>query len=138
MTQTQLANELTLDTQVRDAVQAFAQTLADTPEFQTFDAVYHTFKRDPAAQAAVRFFQEKQRALQMTEVTLVMQQLGMLEQSELDELKHLREAMTNQPSVQAYLDAQNVLILLCQSTAQELSTAIGLDFANTCTSSCCG
>ena len=132
MTQTQLASELTLDSQVNGAIQAFAQTLADTPEFQTFEEDYRAFKHDRIAQEAVRLFQEKQRSLQM------MQQLGMLEQSELDELKHLREAMTNQPSVQAYLDAQNVLILLCQSTAQELSTAIGLDFANTCTSSCCG
>ncbi|CAG0947997.1 hypothetical protein ANRL1_04806 [Anaerolineae bacterium] len=132
MTQPQLAGELTLDSQVSDAIQAFAQILADTPEFQTFEENYREFKHDRAAQEAVRVFQEKQRSLQM------MQQLGMLEQPELDELKHLREAMMNQPRVQAYLDAQNALMLLCQSVAQELSAAIGLDFANACTASCCG
>jgi len=132
MTQPQLASELTLDTQVSDAVQAFAQTLADTPEFQTFDEDYHTFKRDHAAQQAVRLFEEKQRSLQM------MQQLGILEQKELDELNRLRETMTNQPSVRAYLDAQNELTLLCQAAAQELSAAIDLDFASACTSGCCG
>ena len=132
MTQPQLVNEVALDSQVRDAVQAFAQTLADTPEFQTFDEDYHTFKRDHAAQQAVRLFEEKQRSLQM------MQQLGILEQKELDELNRLRETMTNQPSVRAYLDAQNELTLLCQAAAQELSAAIDLDFASACTSGCCG
>ncbi len=133
MTQSQRTDELTLDTEVSDAVQAFAQALADTPEFQTFDEDYHAFRRDPAAQKVVHLFQEKQRSLQM------MQQLGLLEQNELDELKHLRELMMNQPSVQAYVDAQNALMLLCQTATQELSSMIGLDFANACvSSSCCG
>ena len=133
MTQTQLASELMLDLQVNDAIQVFAQALANTSEFQTFDENYHAFKHDPAAQQTVRLFQEKQRSLQM------MQQLGMLDQSELDELKRLREMMLSQPSVQAYMDAQNALMLVCQTVAQELSAAIGLDFANACmSSSCCG
>ena len=63
------------------------------------------------------------------------QQLGMLEQNELDELKRLRETMMSQPSVQVYLDAQNELMLVCQTAAQELSATIGLDFANACVSS---
>lgn len=138
MTTLQLANELTLEAQVRDAAQAFAQTLADTPEFQAFDERYVAFKHDRAAQEATRLFQEKQRSLQM------MQQLGALSQHELDELDRLRDAMTevtlvmNQSSVHAYMDAQNELILLCQAAAQELSAMIGLDFAGACVSGCCG
>ena len=133
MTQLQPTDALTLDSHVSEAIQVFAQALANTSEFQTFDENYHAFKHDPAAQQTVRLFQEKQRSLKM------MQQLGMLEQSELDELKRLRELMTNQPSVQAYMDAQNALILLCQAATQELNATIGLDFANVCTSSsCCG
>ena len=81
MTQTQLANELTLDSQVRDAVQPFAQALADTPEFRAFEEGYGAFEQDRAAQQAVQLFEEKQRSLQ------IMQQLGMLEQKELDELE---------------------------------------------------
>ncbi len=55
------------------------------------------------------------------------------------ELKRLRETMMSQPSVQAYVDAQNELMLVCQAAAQELSAVIGLDFANACiSSSCCG
>ena len=129
MTQLQPTNVLILDSQVSEAIQAFAQALANTPEFQTFDDNYHSFKHDPAAQQTVRLFQEKQRSLQM------MQQLGMLDQSELDELKRLRETMMSQPSVQVYLDAQNELMLVCQTAAQELSATIGLDFANACVSS---
>ncbi len=133
MTLSQPAKVLSMDSQVSEAIQAFAQALANTSEFQTFDENYHTFKSDPAAQQVVRVFQEKQRSLQM------MQQLGMLEQNELDELKRLREMMLSQPSVQAYLDAQNALMLVCQTVAQELSAVIGLDFANACvSSSCCG
>ena len=132
MTQLQPTDALTLDSQVSEAIQVFAQALANTPEFQTFDDNYHSFKHDPAAQQTVRLFQEKQRSLQ------IMQQLGMLDQNELDELERLRETMLSQPSVHAYMDAQNALMLLCQAAAQELSAAIGLDFANTCTSSCCG
>ena len=132
MTPPQLASELTLDSQVSDAAQAFAQTLADTPEFRAFEEGYSGFKHDRAAQETVRQFEEKQRALQMV------QQLGVLEQAELNELDRLREAMINQPSVRAYVDAQNELTRLCQAAAQELSAAIDLDFASACASSCCG
>jgi cell fate (sporulation/competence/biofilm development) regulator YlbF (YheA/YmcA/DUF963 family) len=132
VTTPQLANELMLDLHLSDAVKAFAQALADTPEFEAFEERYVAFKHDRAAQDATRLFQEKQRSLQM------IQQLGMLEQKELDELKHLREAMMNQPSVYAYVDAQNELMLLCQATAQELSAVIDLDFASACASGCCG
>ncbi len=132
MTQTQLANELTLGSQVSEAVQPFAQALVDTLEFRAFEEGYGVFKQDRAAQQAVHLFEEKQRSLQM------MQRLGMLEQKELDELKRLREAMTNQPSVRAYVDAQNELTRLCQAVAQELSAAIDLDFAGACASGCCG
>lgn len=131
MTQPQLVIELTLDSQVSDAVKAFAQTLADTPEFQMFEEDYRAFKHDHFAQEAVRLFQEKQRSLQM------MQQLGMLTPDELTELNRLRDLMMNQPSVHAYVDAQNELILLCQVVAQELSATIGLDFASASASSCC-
>ncbi len=128
-----IPTQVTINEQVTNAVKLFAQTLAETPEFETFEERFMVFKHDPVAQQAVRLFQEKQRSLQM------MQQLGMLEQNELDELKHLRELMMSQPSVQAYVDAQNALMLLCQTATQELSATIGLDFANACTSSsCCG
>jgi cell fate (sporulation/competence/biofilm development) regulator YlbF (YheA/YmcA/DUF963 family) len=123
--------QLTLAEDVRAAARAFAAALAETPEFQTFEESSVAFKQDPAAQAAVRAFQEKQRSLQM------MQQLGMLEEKELDELNRLRDAMMNQPRVRAFVDAQNELTLVFQAASQELSAAIGLDFAGACAPGCC-
>ena len=123
--------DLAMTGEVSAAAKAFASALADTPEFRTFEESYHAFKHDRAAQEAVRLFQEKQRSLQ------AMQQLGMLEQKELDELEGLRDAMMNQPRVRAYVEAQNELTLLCQAAAKELSEALGLDFASACAPGCC-
>ena len=128
MTTTQVAT----DTPVYGAAKAFAQVLADTPEFQSFEQHYLAFKHDGSAQAAVRLFEEKQRSLQME------QQLGVLQPSECDELNSLREAMVNQPSVRAYVEAQDELMLLCQAVVKEISDAIGLDFVGACAPSCCG
>lgn len=122
----------TINDDVRIPARAFAEALADTPEFHVFEDAAVAFKHDRAAQEAVRLFQGKQRSLQM------MQQLGMLEQTQMNELNRLRDAMVNQPSVRAYVDAQNDLILLCQAVAKELSAAIELDFAGACASGCCG
>lgn len=123
--------DLTMTDEVRAATKAFAAALAETREWQDFEDAAVAFKHDRAAQEAVRLFQEKQRSLQM------MQQLGLLEQQELDELNRLRDAMMNQPRVRAYVDAQNELTLLCQAASQELSAAIGLDFAGACAPGCC-
>jgi cell fate (sporulation/competence/biofilm development) regulator YlbF (YheA/YmcA/DUF963 family) len=122
----------TITDDVRIPARAFAEALADMPEFHAFEDAAVVFKHDRAAQEAVRQFEEKQRALQM------IQQLGVLEQAELNELDRLRHAMVNQPRVRAYVDAQNDLILLCQAAAKELSAAIELDFAGACASECCG
>ena len=128
---TQTTTDLAMTDQVRSAVKAFAEALAGTPEFQAFEEGAVAFKQDRAAQEGVRLFQEKQRSLKM------MQQLGMLTEDEMGELKRLRETMMNQPSVRAYVDAQDELMLVCQAAAKELSTAIGLDFARACAPGCC-
>jgi cell fate (sporulation/competence/biofilm development) regulator YlbF (YheA/YmcA/DUF963 family) len=124
--------QVTMDPPVREAVTAFAQVLADTPEFRAFEESYHGFKHNRVVQDAVRRFEEKQRSLQM------MQQLGAVEPTERDELNRLREAMMNEPKVRAYVEAQDQLMLLCQSVVKEMSEAIGLDFAGACAPSCCG
>jgi len=123
--------DLKITDEVLAATKAFAAALAETREWQNFEDAAVAFKHAPAAQEAVRSFQEKRRSLQM------MQQLGMLEQKELEELNRLRDAMMDQPRVRAYVDAQNELTLLCQAASQELSAAIGLDFAGACAPGCC-
>ncbi len=117
---------------VREAAAAFAQALADTPEFQAFEEGYHAYKHDHAAQEAVRRFEDKQRSLQ------VMQQPGVVEPGERDELNRLRMAMMNEPKVRAYIKAQDELMLLCQAVVNEMSETIGFDFAGACAPSCCG
>lgn len=116
---------------VRDAVNVFADALAATREYQNFQQAALEFERDPDALQAVRLFQEKQRSLQM------MQQLGMLTDEELTELRRLRRAMADQPRVRAYLNAQSLLQHVCQLAAQEISAEIKLDFAGTCAPGCC-
>ena len=120
-----------IEADVDGAAKAFAAALAETPEFQAFEDAAVAFKQDRAAQGAVRLFQEKQRSLQM------MQQLGMLTQDELNELERLRGAMIAQPSVRAYVEAQDELMLVCQAASRELSEVIGLDFAGACAPGCC-
>ena len=128
---TETMTDLGMTDQVQAATKAFAEALAGTPEFQTFEDAAVAFRQDRAAQQAVRLFQEKQRSLQM------MQQLGMLKDDELAELKRMREAMVNHPRVRAYIEAQDELMLVCQAAARELSEAIGLDFAGACAPGCC-
>ena len=130
-TPTQAMTDLAMADEVRAATKAFTAALAETREWQDFEDAADAFKHNRAAQEAVRVFQEKQRSLQM------MQQLGLLEQKELDELNRLRDTMMNQPRVRAYVDAQNELTLLCQAAAKELSETVGLDFASACAPGCC-
>jgi hypothetical protein len=54
------------------------------------------------------------------------------------ELERLRQAFTSQPSVVAYLQAQNDLMALSQACASLLSQATGLNYSASCGSSCCG
>ncbi len=122
----------TITSTVHEAVQAFAQVLADTPQFHAFEEAGVAFNQDRAARQAVRAFQEKQRSLQM------MQQIGVLTQAELDELKALQQAMLGYPTVTAYVEAQEELTKVCQAAAGEISQVVGLDFAATCTPRCCG
>ncbi len=126
-----IATDVT-DAAVRAAIQEFAQALADTPQFHAFEEAAVAFNQDRAARQAVRVFQEKQRSLQM------MQQLGAITQPELDELKQLQQAMLGYPSVSAYVEAQEDLVQVCQAAAQEISGVLGLDFAGSCSSGCCG
>jgi len=109
----------------------FAAVLAETPEYQAFDQAQLRLRRDPAAQAAIRAFQERQQALQM------MIMLNALNGADRDELERLQREMLAQPSVRAYLEAQERFSLLCQEVARLISEVIGLTFAASCGPGCC-
>ena len=53
------------------------------------------------------------------------------------ELQRLQRAFSDLPAVVAYAQAQANLMTLCQTTADFLSQAIGLDYAAVCGSGCC-
>jgi cell fate (sporulation/competence/biofilm development) regulator YlbF (YheA/YmcA/DUF963 family) len=55
------------------------------------------------------------------------------------ELQSLQKAFTSQPVVLEYFSAQAELAALCQVLGDQLSQAIGLNYASICaSSSCCG
>jgi len=113
------------------AAQEFAEVLAETPEYRAFDVAERRLRQDPAAQAAIRAFQEKQQALGWQ------LQFGLVEDAKRQELQQLQRAMVAQPTVQAYVEAQERLTLLCQDVAGLISETIGLNFAASCGSGCC-
>ncbi len=131
MIPTATETDTVLTEEVRAAARVFAEALAETPEFRAFEEAAVVYRQDHDALQAVRSYQEKQRSVQ------VMQRLDMLTEDELAELKRLRQAMMDQPRVCAYIEAQNALVLVCQTAAQELSQVIEVDFARACAPGCC-
>lgn len=113
------------------AAREFAAMLAETAEYRAFDEAQLQLRQDMAAQEAIRAFQGKQQALGWR------LQLGMLEDADREELQRLQQTMLNQPSIRAYVEAQERLSLLCQEAAGLISEIIGLDFAASCGPGCC-
>jgi cell fate (sporulation/competence/biofilm development) regulator YlbF (YheA/YmcA/DUF963 family) len=105
--------------------------LAETPQYQAFDQAQLRLRRDPFAQEAIRAFQDKQQALGWQF------QLGLLGDTEREELRRLQQEMLAQPAVRAYVEAQERLSLLCQEVAGLISEVIGLSFAASCGPGCC-
>ncbi len=121
----------TLDLDVKAASHAFAQALAESPEFQAFEQTGERLGQDETAQKAIIAFQNKQQSLQM------MQMLNAVSREDQVELERLRKAFMEQASVMAYLKAQEDLNLLCQAAANVLSERVGLSFTAACGPGCC-
>ena len=110
----------TLDSAVREAATAFAQALADSPEFRAFEESYHTYKHSPSLQDAVHRLEESNSSLDCTTTNE--------EGSSSERERQARE----------YVEARDKLMLLCQRLVQGISAGIELDFASACSTSCCG
>jgi len=117
--------------EVRKAAHAFARALAETEEFQAFEQATERLRHDKPAQRAVKAFQSKQQSLQ------VMLKLDAVSAEDHDELERLRQAFISEPSVVAYLQAQENLTTVCQAAADLLSQRVGLSFAAACGPGCC-
>lgn len=113
------------------AAREFAAMLAATPGYQAFDQAQLRLRRDAAAQEAIQSFQERQQSLQM------MLMLGALSEADRHELQRLQREMLAQPTVRAYVEAQEQLSLLCQEVTGLISEVIGLSFAASCGPGCC-
>jgi cell fate (sporulation/competence/biofilm development) regulator YlbF (YheA/YmcA/DUF963 family) len=117
---------------VKQAARDFAAALAETPQFKAFEQAAYAFRNDQAAQQAMQALQQKQQSLRP------LMQLNALSNIQHEELMELQSAFTSQTVVQEYFSAQAELTTLCQALGDELSGAIGLNYAAACAASCCG
>jgi len=63
--------------------------------------------------------------------------LDALSEADRHELQRLQREMLAQPTVRAYVEAQEQLGLLCQEVTGLISEVIGLSFAASCGPGCC-
>ncbi len=125
--------EISSEEVVKQAARDFAAALSETPQFKTFEQTDFAFRQDQAAQQALIALQEKQQSLRP------MMLLNALTTDQRIELQSLQTAFTSQPVVQAYFSAQAEFSALCQALGDQLTQAIGLNYASICaSSSCCG
>ena len=117
---------------VKQAARDFAVALSETPQYKAFEQAAVDFQKDEVAQRAQQAFDAKQQSLR----ALLM--LNAAPAEEQQELERLRQAFFSQPSVVAYLQAQNDLMAISQACADLLSEATGLNYSASCGSSCCG
>jgi len=116
---------------VFQAARDFTAALAETPQFKAFEDAAEHLHRDEAARRALDAYQSKQQSLQAVLM------LNAASEADRAELQRLHAAVVSQPSVAAYVQAQADLMSVCQSVADMLSQAIGLNVAAVCGSGCC-
>lgn len=119
------------EAQVQSAIRAFAQALAESPQFQAFEQAADRFRQDETAQSAFQAYRAKQQSLQ---AMLMLNAVGSQDRAELT---RLYQTFSAQPATVAYMEAQEELTALCQAAANLLSERLGLDFAATCGPGCC-
>jgi len=121
----------TPDAEVPVAAHVFAQALAESAEFRAFEQTSERLKQDETAQQAILAYQKKQMSLRM------MLTLNAVSPQDQAELARLQKTFLDQPTVAAYLQAQEEFTALCQAAAGLLSERIGLSFTSACGPGCC-
>jgi cell fate (sporulation/competence/biofilm development) regulator YlbF (YheA/YmcA/DUF963 family) len=116
---------------IEQTVREFAMALTEADVFQDFEVAAHNLRQDQEAQGAIRAFQEKQNSLQM------MLMLNAVSTEDQQELERLRDAFISNPTVAAYMEAQENLTNACQAVAQILNESTGLNFSTACGPGCC-
>ena len=116
---------------VRQAARDFAVALAETPQFKAYEQAIDRLNHDTAAQQAIDAFQAKRESLQAVLL------LNAVSDADRAELQRLQNVFSRTPAVVAYAQAQADLMTICQTAADVLSQAIGLNYAAACGSGCC-
>ena len=131
--QQRIFEPLASQNEVLEAARELAAALVGTPAYQAFEQAQLRLRQDVAAQEAIHALQKKQQALGWQ------LQMGLFSDAEREELQRLQQAMLAQPAVQAYVNAQVRLGVICQEVAGLISEVIGLSFAASCGPGCsCG
>lgn len=112
--------------EVHTAAHAFAQALAESAEYQAFEHAAERLGQDETAQKAIKAFQNKQQSLQMSLM------LNAVSPEDRMELQRLQKAYLDQPSIAAWMQAQEDLTNLCTATANLLGERTGLSFTAAC------
>ncbi len=116
---------------VRQSARDFAAALAETPQFQAYEEAAERLNHDVEAQRVIDAFQAKRQALQAQLL------LNAVSEADQAELQRLQDAFSSMPAVMAYAQAQAELMTICQTAADVLSQAVGLNYAAACGSGCC-
>jgi cell fate (sporulation/competence/biofilm development) regulator YlbF (YheA/YmcA/DUF963 family) len=124
-----ISNEM--DIEIDQAIKGFAMALTEAEVFQAFEIAAQNLRQDQEAQEVITAFQEKQTSLQM------MLKLNAVSPQDRGELERLRDAFVSNPTVAAFLEAQENLTTTCQAVAQLLNQSTGLSFSTACRPGCC-
>lgn len=128
----QATSHQVLSEDVEQAIQGFAQALAETPVFQAWEQAAWALRQDETAQTTFQQLATLDRQLR----PLIM--LGALDIGQRQQLLQLRDTYFNMPVVAAYGRAEDELRTLCQEANAAVAAAAGLDLTAWCGSGCCG
>jgi cell fate (sporulation/competence/biofilm development) regulator YlbF (YheA/YmcA/DUF963 family) len=116
---------------VLHAARDFAEALAATVPFRTFEEADRALRGDQAAQKVIAAYQSRQQSMRMAVM------LNSASAEDRAELERLKNAFLDEPAVAAYLRAQTDVSALFRAAGDQLSRHIGLSFTAACSSGCC-
>lgn len=118
---------------VMQAARQLAEIVGNTTQFKEFEQSYLEFRQDAETQQIIQEFQKKQSSLK------ALPQLNAVSEEDQKELQRLQDQFNQQSTVIRYSNAQRVLVQISQQIGDQLSEAVGMDFASSCqTGGCCG
>lgn len=124
----------TLTPDLLEAIETLAENVLASEPFALFEQAYARFEADPKASRLMRDLTEAQANLR------VRQNNGGLSQADISQFRDLQmEAQANR-LIGGYIQAQNLALDSLKEINQEISQALGVDFAALARrpSSCCG